>query len=101
MFNFFNSEKSNKASVQNSSDSFNTLQKARQDLIDEINAIIEYDNHIHSSTDKLARETWEDIKHEELVHVGELLGLIGYLDPTQQTYVQNGLSEFNDRLQSN
>ena len=49
---------------------FSTLQKARQDLIGEIQAVIEYDDHIHNTTDKLAKETLENIKSEELTHVG-------------------------------
>ena len=75
---------------------FDTLQKARQDLIGEIQAVIEYDAHIHSTNDKLARQTWESIKNEELVHVGELLGLINYLDPEQKQYIQKGLVEFSN-----
>ena len=73
---------------------FNTLQKARKDLIGEIQAVIEYDEHIHTSADRLAIETWENIKHEELVHIGELLGLLNYLDPTQKQFVQKGITEF-------
>ena len=74
--------------------SFDTLQKARQDLIGEIQAVIEYDAHIRSSTDMVARQTWQDIKNEELVHIGKLLGLLNYLDPEQKQFVQKGLSEF-------
>ena len=73
---------------------FDTLQKARKDLIGEIQAVIEYDAHIHSSNDVLARKVWQSIKNEELVHVGELLGLICYLDPEQRQFVQKGFSEF-------
>lgn len=73
---------------------FDTLQKARQDLIGEIQAVIEYDAHIHSTSDRVARQTWQHIKNEELVHVGELLGLISYLDPDQKQFVQKGLNEF-------
>ncbi|MDD6054789.1 MAG: hypothetical protein PUB81_05635 [Clostridiales bacterium] len=76
---------------------FDTLQKARQDLIGEIQAVIEYDAHIHSTNNRLAQETWNNIKNEELVHVGELLGLIDYLDPTQRQYVQKGVAEFMER----
>ena len=75
---------------------FDTLQKARQDLIGEIQAVIEYDAHLHSTNDKLARQTLESIKNEELVHVGELLGLINYLDPEQKQYIQKGLMEFSN-----
>ena len=76
---------------------FDTLQKARQDLIGEIQAVIEYDAHIHSTNDRLARQTWEDIKNEELVHIGELLALLNYLAPEQKQYVQKGFSEFYER----
>ena len=77
--------------------SFDTLQKARQDLIGEISAVIEYDAHIHSSNDRLARQIWQSIKNEELVHVGELLALLNYLDPEQKQYVQKGLAEFMEK----
>ena len=77
---------------------FDTLQKARQDLIGEIQAVIEYDAHIHSTNDKMAKETWKSIKGEELVHIGELLGLLNYLDPSQKQFVQKGLAEFSEQL---
>ena len=73
---------------------FDTLQKARQDLIGEIQAVIQYDEHLHSTSDKLARQTWQHIRDEELMHVGELMGLLDYLDPSQRQFVQKGLSEF-------
>ena len=90
MFNLNNFNAELTTSVMN----FDTLQKARADLMGEIQAVIEYDNHIHSTNDKLARQTWQHIKTEELVHVGELLALINYLDPEQMAYVQKGFTEF-------
>ena len=78
----------------NSIMSFDTLQKARQDLIGEIQAVIEYDTHLHSTNNHVARQTWEHIKNEELTHIGELLGLINYLDSSQKTFVEKGLAEF-------
>lgn len=104
MFNFFNSPYSNGNRTTNSAvesvsaESFDTLQKAREDLIGEIQAIIQYDAHLHSTTDRLAKETWENIKNEELVHVGELLALINHLDPSQQKFVKEGISEFMERM---
>ena len=76
---------------------FDTLQKARQDLIGEIQAVIEYDAHIHSTNDRVARQVWQSIKHEELVHIGELLSLLNYLDPEQKQYVQKGMAEFQEK----
>ena len=78
--------------------SFDTLQKARQDLIGEIQAIIEYDAHLHSTNDKIAKEVWAHIKNDELVHVGELLGLLNYLDPSQKQLIQKGLTEFTEMI---
>ena len=102
MFNFSNNSYGNKT-INNLSqitalDNFETLQKARQDLIGEIQAVIEYDTHLHSTTDRLAMETWLSIKNEELVHIGELLALLNHLDSSQQKYVQTGINEFIERL---
>ena len=80
--------------ITNSLMNYDALQKARQDLVGEIQAVIEYDAHAHSTNDSVARQTWISIKNEELVHVGELLGLLNYLDPDQKQYVQKGLAEF-------
>lgn len=80
-------------------DSFDTLQKARHDLVGELDAIIQYDDHIHSSTHPEAVATWESIRNEELTHVGELLSLILYLCPEQKNFIDSGMKEFNERLQ--
>lgn len=77
---------------------FETLQNARKDLIGELDAIIQYDDHLHKTDNRLAKETWEDIRNEELVHVGELLGLLYCLAPYQKAYVEKGLKEFDERL---
>lgn len=102
MFNFLNNPYNNNYSNTNIENNnvadFDTLQKARQDLIGEIQAVMEYDAHLHSTNDRLAKETWRNIKNEELTHVGELLGLLNYLDPGQKQFVQKGLAEFMERL---
>ena len=90
----FNSNNNFQNNITSSMMNFDTLQKARQDLIGEIQAVIEYDAHIHTTTVPLAREAFLHIKNEELVHVGELLALINYLDPSQKQYVEKGFSEF-------
>ena len=77
---------------------FDALQKARKDLIGELDAVIQYDDHIHTSNVEAAKATWVDIRNEELVHVGELLGLILYLAPYQRKFVEDGLKEFDERL---
>ena len=77
---------------------FATLQKARRDLIGEIQAVIDYDEHIHTSDDIVASQVWQSIKNEELVHIGELLALLDYLDSSQNQYVTKGIDEFNSML---
>ncbi|MGN0960567.1 MAG: ubiquinone biosynthesis protein COQ7 [Christensenellales bacterium] len=99
MFSYTNNfNKMNNNVKMTDMNNFDVVQKVRQDLIGEIQAIIEYDMHIHSTENMVARETWENIKSEELTHVGELLALLNYLDPSQMKFVQDGISEFNKRL---
>ena len=81
-----------------SEDNFETLQNARRDLVGEIDAIIQYDDHLHKTDIKIAKSTWKNIRDEELTHVGELLGLLFYLAPYQKEFVEKGLKEFTDRL---
>lgn len=76
------------------------MQNARRDLVGEIEAIIQYDSHIHMTNDRMTIDTLQSIKQEELAHVGELLALINQLDPSQQQYVQKGIDEFDERMRS-
>ena len=41
---------------------FETLQKARNDLMGEIQAIIEYDNHIHNTSDRPQKKLGKILK---------------------------------------
>ena len=93
----FNLNNNYNAEIPTAIMNFDTLQKARQDLMGEIQAVIEYDAHIHSTNDRVARQTWQSIKNEELVHVGELLALLNYLDPDQKQFVQKGFAEFYEQ----
>lgn len=97
MYRFYNNTGNRAQQMEGVMDNFDTVQKARMDLIGEIQAIIEYDNHLHSTNDRLARETWKNILSEEMVHVGELLALLDYLDPSQRQFVQEGIDEFTQR----
>ncbi len=101
MFNYSNNQENTPYSKYNTNGGvvdFDALQKARQDLISEIDAILEYDAHLHTTTNELAKLTWKDIKDEELVHVGELLALLNYLDPSQKQFVDKGFAEFTERM---
>lgn len=96
--NYQSSDTREKNSVKSTSDTFETLQNARKDLVGELEAIIQYDAHLHTTDNEIARQTWINIRDEELTHVGELLGLLFYLAPYQKEFVEKGLNEFNERL---
>ena len=105
MFNFYNThqnEQLNKEvqeqNVGDAGNNFATLQKVRKDLVGELDAIIQYEDHIQTSNNTLAVKTWEDIRNEELVHVGELCALMEYLSPNDKKYIDIGIREFNERL---
>lgn len=97
MFNYNNQNEKAKSLNTYQNENFDLLQKARLDLIGEIQAVIEYDNHINSTNHTPAKETWENIRDEELVHIGELLGLLNHLAPYQAKLVQKGVEEFLER----
>lgn len=93
MYGFFNPNNGKSDSYD-----FEIVQNARRDLIGEIDAIIQYDDHLHRTTNEAAKATWENIRNEEIVHVGELLALLNYLAPYQKALVEQGIGEFNERL---
>lgn len=102
MFNYnpsnsYNNNNSLYRGNSGSMEDFETLQNARKDLIGEWEAVIQYDDHLHNTNANAAKSTWEDIRNEELVHVGELLGLLFYLAPYQKQYIEEGFEEFNKR----
>lgn len=97
MFNYQNNGYQG-GSATNSVMDFETLQNARRDLVGELDAIIQYDDHLHRTNIEIAKSTWESIRNEELVHVGELLGLLFYLAPYQKPFVEKGYQEFVERL---
>ena len=75
---------------------FLTTQNARDDIIGELDAIIQYENHYNQTDDPTAKATILDIVNEEKVHVGQLFGLLFKLDPTSKTKFEEGLKEFAD-----
>ena len=59
------------------------LQMLRDDLVGELQAINQYQDHIGSLEDEEAKRTLEHIRDEEKEHVAELTRLLLKLDPTQ------------------
>lgn len=81
---------------QNKSNAFTTLQNAREDVVGELMAIIQYENHLEQTSDASARATIKDIAKEEKVHTGQLFGLIFKLDPESKEMFEKGLKEFEE-----
>ncbi len=76
-------------------------QNTRADIIGELDAIMQYENHIAGSNDAIVNQTLKDIVNEEKVHVGQLFGLLFYLDPDSQKLFEQGLNEFYNSMSKN
>jgi len=68
------------------------LEMLREDLISELQAINQYQEHIDSIEDEEAREVLEHIRDDEKEHVAQLTRLIRKLDPLQaEMFKKEGL----------
>lgn len=68
------------------------LEMLREDLIGELQAINQYQEHVDSIDDEEARKVLEHIRDDEKEHVAELTKLIQKLDPIQaEMFKREGL----------
>jgi len=67
------------------------LEVLREDLIAELQAINQYQEHIETMEDEEAIKVLEDIRDEENEHVAELFKLIQKLDPIQSEKFTKGI----------
>ena len=68
------------------------LEMLREDLMEELQAINQYQEHIESLADEDAISVLEHIRDDEKEHVAELVKLIQRLDPTQdEKFKKEGL----------
>lgn len=72
------------------------IEAVRKDIIGELEAINQYNGHILSTDNELAKRVWTSIKNEERVHVGELLTLLTTLDPTELEKLKEGQREVEE-----
>lgn len=70
-----------------------TIINIRKDIVGELDAINQYQQHILQTTDEKAKRVWTSIIHEEQTHVGELFSLLFQLDPTSKEYFEKGMKE--------
>ena len=67
------------------------LEMLREDLIAELQAINQYQEHIEALEDEEAIRTLEHIRDDEKEHVAELTKLIQMLDPVQAEKFTKGI----------
>jgi len=69
-------------------------QKIRKDIIGELEAIIQYEQHAMSTNNMKMQKIWKDISSEEKVHIGELMMALFYFDPDSKVQFEKGVEEF-------
>ena len=67
------------------------LEMLREDLIAELQAINQYQEHIETLEDEEAIRVLEHIRDDEKEHVAELIKLIQTLDPVQAEKLTKGI----------
>ncbi len=88
LFNIYN--------TNDMTNNFKIIQNAREDIIGELDAIIQYENHLMETNDEKAKETIRDIIKEEKLHVGQLFGLLFSLDVESKEQFEKGYNEFQE-----
>ena len=69
------------------------IRAIRLDIAGELEAIYVYDAHIHATDDEVAKKVISDVRDEEKTHIGELMTLLRYLDPTEAELFADGEGE--------
>ncbi|MDL2253270.1 demethoxyubiquinone hydroxylase family protein [Ruminococcaceae bacterium OttesenSCG-928-I18] len=75
------------------------IQAIRVDIASELEAIYLYDAHSHATDDPLAKKVLADIRDEEVEHVGELMTLMRYLDPSVADLMTEGEGEVKEMME--
>lgn len=74
------------------------IQAIRLDIASELEAIYLYDAHAMATDDPVAKKVLQDIRDEEKAHVGELMTLMRYLDPTWEELLAEGEDEVREMM---
>lgn len=75
------------------------MQALRLDIAGELEAIYLYESHYLATDDPIAKKVLADIRDEEKAHMGELITLMRYLDPTETEHFLDGEGEVNEMLE--
>ena len=74
-------------------------QAIRVDLAGELEAIYLYEAHVLATDNEVAKKVLQDIADEEKEHMGELLTLLQYLQPTEADHYREGSGEVKEMLE--
>ncbi len=74
------------------------IQALRTDIAGELEAILNYDAHVHATDDLRVKNVLGSIRDEEKQHVGELISLLKILDPQEGEYLKKGEQEVDSLL---
>lgn len=69
------------------------MQTLRIDVASELEAVYLYDSVVHATDDPVVKKVLADIRDEEVEHIGELMALMRYLDPSITGLMQEGEGE--------
>lgn len=72
----------------------------RKDIIGELEAINQYGAHLNATDEPLAKAVWTQIRNEERVHVGELLTMLTYYEPSEIETLAAGEKEVKEIMES-
>ncbi len=75
------------------------IQAIRLNIAGELEAIYVYDAHIQATDDEFAKKVIADIRDEEKAHIGELMTLLKYLDPTEAELFAEGEEEVREMME--
>ena len=72
------------------------IQIVRMNIAGELEAIYLYDEHIRATDDTFAKKVLSSIRDEERIHMSELIELLKYLDPNEETFVDHAKQEIQE-----
>lgn len=75
------------------------IQAIRLDIAGELEAIYVYDSHVQATDDEFAKRVISDIRDEEKAHIGELMTLLRYLDPSEAEFYLEGEGEVKEMME--
>lgn len=75
------------------------VQALRIDIASELEAIFLYDAHSMATDDPVAKKVLADIRDEEVEHIGELMALVRYLDPSVDEHLTEGEGEVREMME--